>query len=64
MEADPDFWLGWTALEEAPLDDETETPEDAEAVDAAREQARNGDVVAWEDVRSTVYFVAADVATR
>jgi len=42
----------WEALKEAPFDDEVETAEEAEAVDAAREQARNGDVVAWEDVRA------------
>lgn len=42
----------WTALEDAPLDDEAETPEEAEAVEKAREQARTGDVVAWEDVQA------------
>ena len=44
---DPFLW----ALAEAPIDDEPETPEEAEAVRLAKEASARGEVVSWEEAK-------------
>ena len=39
------------ALARAPVDDEPETPEEAEAIRDAREEMARGDVIRWEEVK-------------
>ncbi len=46
--------LAWSleqVLAEAPIDDEPETPEEAAAVQEAREALARGDVVSWDEVK-------------